>query len=111
MAIHIRRREFIATLGGAAAWPPAAGGQQIDRVRRLGFFDTGAESDPEAQNWINALTHHLERQLACVTLLKSGETPDLIHCHGFRILCVSCRARHLSASMPTHWYSWGWKWP
>ena len=45
----IRRREFIAGLGGAAVWQLAALAQQPDRMRRVGCLYAFAGSDPIVQ--------------------------------------------------------------
>ena len=42
----MRRREFIAGLGSAAAWSVVARAQQGDRVRRIGMLMPGNENDP-----------------------------------------------------------------
>jgi len=48
MAIHIRRREFIVTLSGAAAWPLVARAQRPTTIQKVGFLsDEDALADFE----------------------------------------------------------------
>ena len=56
----MKRREFIALVGGAAAsWPLASYAQE--RVRRIGVLVSGAEDDPEMQARLAALRQGLAR--------------------------------------------------
>src|SRR5436190_20627306 len=56
----MKRREFIALIGGAAAWPGMARAQHTERMARLGVLMAMA-GDSEGQSFVAALREGLEK--------------------------------------------------
>jgi putative ABC transport system substrate-binding protein len=62
MSIRLmKRREAVAALGSAAAWPLAALAQQPNRMRRVGVVILYPENDPQGQLRATAFRGELEK--------------------------------------------------
>src|SRR5258707_13759596 len=75
MAGYIRRRKFLATLGGAAAWPLAVRAQQSVKLRTIGF---SGQSTRSAESELGAAFTQRLRELGwidCRTItIENGST-------------------------------------
>ncbi len=57
----MRRRQFIAGIGGAAVWPLVARAQRPERVRRLSVLMPYEESDPEQKTYLAEVIKELAK--------------------------------------------------
>jgi putative ABC transport system substrate-binding protein len=92
----VKRREFIALLGGAAAaWPLAARAQQSERMRRIGVLMSTSADDPQSQLRLVAFVQGLRQagwtvghNVQIDTRWASGET-SLIHRYAAEFVALS----------------------
>ena len=91
----MRRREFIAGFGSAAAWPLVAEWQQTERVRRISVLMSGKAEDKEAKDALAAFIRGLQqlgwtdgRNLRIDLRLGAGDA-DIIRKHAVELAALS----------------------
>jgi putative tryptophan/tyrosine transport system substrate-binding protein len=92
----MKRREFIAGLGGAAAWPLAARAQQTERVRRIGVIIGADENDPVWKTRLSAFT----QALANLGWTDGGNARIDFRWYGDNVDLMRVRALELTAAQP-----------
>jgi putative ABC transport system substrate-binding protein len=90
------RRKFIALLGGAAAWPLAARGQQGERMRRIGIVMPFAKGDSDGEARIRAF----KQELAKLGWMDGGNIQFDEHWPADNMDLVRSHAASLVASNP-----------
>jgi putative ABC transport system substrate-binding protein len=113
----MKRRTFIAALGGAAAWPLVARGQHAERLRRIGVLMGSVETAPDAVGlrgvldrlktlgWTEGATTRVDIRWSKSDLAVMREnaqallalSPDIILCHSNPALA---QLRPLAGSTP-----------
>jgi putative ABC transport system substrate-binding protein len=77
---HLKRRDVITLLGGAAAWPLAAHAQRPERMRHIGYLRAAPPPERELQALLRALAEHgyvQGRNFALVTQWGDGRIERL----------------------------------
>jgi putative ABC transport system substrate-binding protein len=92
----MKRREFNAALGGAAAWPLAARAQQGGRVRRIGVLTGLDENDPVSKTQVSAFT----QALADLGWTEGRNVPIDLRRYGGDINRIRALARELVGLQP-----------
>jgi putative ABC transport system substrate-binding protein len=91
----MKRREFIATLGAAAAWLGGANAQQLGQIRRVGVLMSYLQADNEAQQWTIAFIQSF-KELGWIDGVNvrvdyrwSGPAPDRLQADAAELIGLS----------------------
>src|SRR6266567_563230 len=90
----MQRRQFITLLGGAAAWPLAAGAQQRERVQRIGVLAGSTEDDSAMRANLVALRAGLaklgwiEGRNLRIDLRFTGSDPDRMRAYAMELVSL-----------------------
>ena len=91
----MRRREFIAVLGGAVAWPLAAHAHEPEQVRPIGVLIPMAADDPEGKARLAAFLQGLQQlgwadgRNARIETRWAGAKADDIHKHAAELAALA----------------------